>query len=88
MTKKELFLKVQESGDAVVSYRSVNSKKLKYNVVTTDFYNEYIKTKTLKVTDDDDTLLVFSWDSDSFKLLKPALVTSVVPLSNMLKNER
>jgi len=86
VTKPELLSKIKECEDAIVSYRSSVSQKLKYNVVTLNFYNDYIQSKTLKVTEEDDTLLVFSWDSDSFKLLKVDSVTTVVPLSSYLKN--
>mgnify|MGYP003312359421 CR=1 FL=1 len=37
MKKEELASLVTEYGDAVITYRSENSKKLKYNVCTLDF---------------------------------------------------
>lgn len=86
MTKEELSTKILSCDDAVVTYRSINSSKLKYNVVTLDFKPKYIQQKTLKAVEDDDTLLVFCWDTDSFKLLKPETVTSVVPISYHLRN--
>ena len=42
MTNKEFINAVTECGDAVITYRSTNSRKLKYNVCTLDFNNKYI----------------------------------------------
>ena len=86
MTKKELKSKVLECGDAVVTYRSENSKKLKYNVLTLDFDNKYIGTKKNKSREDIDTVLFFCWDTDTFRLLKAKNVVSIVPLSVVLKS--
>lgn len=85
MTKDELINKVRESGDATITYRSLESKKLKYNVCTLDFSNDYIQTKSNRAKETDDTVLMFCWDSDSFRLIRPSTVTSVVPLSASLK---
>ena len=86
MKKEELAQLVNEYGDAVITYRSENSKKLKYNVCTLDFSTPYIQQKKNRAKESDKTLLLFCWDTDSFRLLKPANVTSVVPLSSILKN--
>lgn len=85
MTKDELIYAVKEYGDATITYRSQESKKLKYNVCTLDFSNEYIQTKSNRARETEDTVLLFCWDSDSFRLIRPVSVTSVVPLSNSLK---
>ena len=45
MKKEELKAKLEEAGDAVITYRSQNSRKLKYNVCTSDFSTEYIRQK-------------------------------------------
>ena len=45
MKKEELKAKLEEAGDAVITYRSQNSRKLKYNVCTADFSTEYIRQK-------------------------------------------
>ena len=66
--------------------RSENSKKLKDNVCTLDFSTPYIQTKTNRAKGSDRTLLLFCWDTDSYRLLKPENVTSVVPLSSILRN--
>ncbi len=86
MKKEELRQLVAEYGDAVITYRSENSNKLKYNVCTLDFSTPYIQQKKNRAKESDNTLLLFCWDTDSFRLLKPLNVTSVVPLSSVLKN--
>ena len=44
--KKEDFIKnVDDAGDAIITYRSQNSRRLKYNVCTMDFDNKYIQSK-------------------------------------------
>ena len=87
MKKEELATLVDDYGDAVITYRSENSNKLKYNVCTLDFSTPYIQNKKNRAKESDKTLLLFCWDTDSFRLLKPKNVTSVVPLSSVLKNE-
>lgn len=86
MKKQELAQVVEDYGDAVITYRSENSKKLKYNVCTLDFSTPYIQQKKNRATESEDTLLLFCWDTDSYRLIKPKNVTSVVPLSSVLKN--
>lgn len=86
MKKEELARLVNEYGDAVITYRSENSNKLKYNVCTLDFSTPYIQQKKNRAKESEQTLLLFCWDTDSFRLLKPQSVTSVVPLSSVLKN--
>jgi len=84
--KEELAQLVNEYGDAVITYRSENSNKLKYNVCTLDFSTPYIQEKKNRAKESQGTLLLFCWDTDSFRLLKPSNVTSVVPLSSVLRN--
>ena len=88
MKKEDLAKLVTDYGDAIITYRSENSKKLKYNVCTIDFSTPYIQTKKNRAKESDRTLLLFGWDTDSYRLLKPDNVTSVVPLSSVLKNEK
>ena len=87
MKKQELTALVTEYGDAIITYRSENSKKLKYNVCTLDFSTPYIQSKKNRAKETSDTLLLFCWDTDSYRLLKPFNVTSVIPLSSVLKND-
>jgi len=84
--KEELARLVDEYGDAVITFRSENSNKLKYNVCTLDFSTPYIQQKKNRAKESEQTLLLFCWDTDSFRLLKPQNVTSVVPLASVLKN--
>lgn len=86
MKKEELAELVTEYGDAIITYRSENSNKLKYNVCTIDFSTKYIASKKNRAIEGEDTLLLFCWDTDSYRLLKPKNVTSVVPLSSILRN--
>ena len=86
MKKDEVAKLVDEYGDAIITYRSENSKKLKYNVCTLDFSTHYIACKKSRAKETADTLLFFCWDTDSYRLLRPESVTSVVPLSSILKN--
>ena len=86
MKKEELRQSVDEYGDAIITYRSEKSNKLKYNVCTLDFGTPYIQQKKNRAKESEETLLLFCWDTDSFRLLKPKNVTSVVPLSSVLKN--
>jgi len=84
--KEDLSNLVRDYGDAVITYRSENSNKLKYNVCTLDFSTPYIQGKNSRAKEDKTTLLLFCWDTDSYRLLKPSTVTSVVPLASVLKN--
>ncbi len=88
MTKDEFKKNVENCGDAIITYRSINSQKLKYNVCTLDFDNKYIQSKKNRAKETGDTVLLFCWDTDSYRLLKPKNVTSIVPLSAILKNKR
>ena len=87
MKKQELINLVEEYGDAIITYRSEQSRKLKYNVCTLDFSTPYIQKKKNRAKESEETLLFFCWDTDSYRLLRPANVSSVVPLSSVLKNE-
>lgn len=79
---------VNEYEDAVITYRSTNSKKLKYNVCTLNFNNKYIQSKKNRAAESGDTVLLFCWDTDSYRLLKPSNVTNVVPLQSILRKKR
>jgi hypothetical protein len=85
MTKDEAINLIKEYGDATITYRSQESKKLKYNVCTLDFSTDYIQEKSNRARETDDTVLLFCWDADAFRLIRPESITSIVPLSNSLK---
>lgn len=88
MKKEELRSLVEAYGDAIITYRSEQSKKLKYNVCTLDFSTPYIKEKKTRTKESKDTLLFFCWDTDSYRLLKPKNVTTIIPLASILKNDK
>ena len=58
MKKEELARLVDEYGDAVITYRSENSNKLKYNVCTLDFSTPYIQQKKNRAKETEQTLLL------------------------------
>lgn len=86
MRKSELISKIQEAGDAIVTYRSRNSRKLKYNVVTLNFDTPYIRTKRNFSKETSDEVLTFCWDKDAFRLLDARYILTVQPLAQVLKN--
>jgi hypothetical protein len=88
VTREEFTKAVMECGDAVITYKSTNSRKLKYNVCTLDFSTPYIQKKRNRARPTRDTVLLWCWDTDSYRLLRPDNVTSIVPLSKILRNER
>ena len=85
MTKEEVISLVRDAGEAIINYRSAESNKLKYNVCTLDFDNPYIQGKQNRAKETDDTILMFCWDVDAYRLIKAPNVTSVVPMNNALK---
>jgi|TARA_R110001592_G_scaffold88415_8_gene260429 hypothetical protein len=87
MEKGEFKKRMEEAGDAVVTYRSQNSRKLKYNVCTIDFSTEYIKSKRNRAKEGQHTVLLFCWDTDSYRILVPRNVTSIVPLNRVIRND-
>ena len=88
MKKDEFIRQVTEAGDTVITYRSQNSRRLKYNVCTLDFDNKYIQSKRNRAKPTQRQVLLFCWDTDSYRLLQPENVTSIVPLNKILKNDR
>ena len=88
MKKDEFIRTVSDCGDAIITYRSTNSRKLKYNVCTLDFDNKYIQSKKNRAKETFDSVLLFCWDTDSYRLLQPKNVTSIQPLSSILRNKR
>ena len=86
--KKDDFTKiVNDAGDAIITYRSQNSRRLKYNVCTMDFDNKYIQSKKNRARPNNSQVLLFCWDTDSYRILVPENVTSIVPLNKVIKNE-
>ena len=88
MRKDEFIRQVDKCGDAIITYRSQNSRRLKYNVCTLNFDNKYIQSKRNRARPNEKQVLLFCWDTDSYRLLQPENVTSIVPLQAILKNDR
>jgi len=84
--KEELRRIVEEAGDAIITYRSQNSNKLKYNTCTLDFTTPHIAAKINRAKETFDTLMFFCWDTDSYRLLQPENVVKIEPLSDILRN--
>tara|TARA_R100001460_G_scaffold85861_1_gene127198 strand:- start:53 stop:328 length:276 start_codon:yes stop_codon:yes gene_type:complete len=87
MTKDDFKKRVSDAGDCVITYRSKNSKKLKYNICTIDFSTPYIAGKKNRAKESADTVLLFCWDTDSYRLLMPKNVTNITPMNRIIKNE-
>ena len=87
MKKLEFEKKLDDAGDAVITYRSQNSRKLKYNVCTRDFSTAYIKGKKNRAKEGQHTSLLFCWDTDSYIILVPENVTSIIPLNRVIRND-
>jgi len=88
MRKDDFTDNVKKCGDAIITYRSQNSRRLKYNVCTMDFDNRYIQSKRNRARPNQHQVLLFCWDTDSYRLLIPENVTSIVPLQAILRNNR
>jgi len=88
MTKEEFIELVQAYGDATITYRSSESNKVKYNVCTLDFSTPYIQNKPNRAIETEDTVLLFCWDTDTYRLLKPSKTTSIHPLSHSLRERK
>ena len=87
MKKQDFERKLDDAGDAIITYRSQNSRKLKYNVCTRDFSTQYIKGKKNRAKEGQHTVLLFCWDTDSYRILVPENVTSIVPLNRVIRND-
>jgi hypothetical protein len=88
MRKDEFIRQVDKCGDAIITYRSQNSRRLKYNVCTLNFDNKYIQSKRNRARPNEKQVLLFCWDTDTYRLLMPENVTSIIPLQAILKNDR
>ena len=87
MRKDEFITQVEKCGDAIITYRSQNSRRLKYNVCTLDFDNKYIQSKRNRARPTDKQVLLFCWDTDSYRILVPENVTSIIPLNRVIRND-
>ena len=58
MKKDEFRDSVENCGDAVITYKSTVSRKIKYNVCTLDFNNKYIQNKKNRAREAIDKVLL------------------------------
>lgn len=89
MNREQFVRELMEAGDAVINY--INSKgKEKYVVATLDLSTPYIALKgkcRRSSPEEEDRVIIFSWDEDKFKFMDYKTVTSIVPLASILQNE-
>jgi len=69
MKKEDFVRKLDDAGDAIVTYRSQNSRRLKYNVCTSDFDNKYIQSKRNRAKPNNKQVLFFRAISISYREL-------------------
>ena len=48
---------------------------------------KYIKEKKNRAKENDRTVLLFCWDTDSYRLLMPENETNITPMNRIIKNE-
>lgn len=93
MKYTNFIFQMDRAGDACVHYLTANSKREKYVVGTLDLSTAYIAAKlgkltNLKVPDETEapegSCLMFCWDTDSFRVINIAQVTSVTPLNELI----
>lgn len=88
MTEKDFLAQMKQAGDALITFRSAVSKKMKYHMGTLDLTTKYItknpKPKTYK---NNKRILIWAWDVDAYKFIDPKSVVEIRPLSTILNNE-
>ena len=88
MQKAEFIKKMRDYDMAVVHFISPISKKEKFNIATLDFDNPYIRSKSRVARIEKGKLLMFCYDTDSFKQIDPKAVVRVVPFSQEMERAR
>lgn len=87
MEKSKFIKQMTEYGDAVVTYTSPVSRKSKYVVATTDFMSsphiQRRKQPSKRVTEGN-SLLLFCWDTDTFKHIDIDSVERIEPLNRII----
>ncbi len=82
---------MNEGGDCYINYISPVSKKQKYHVGTTNFSvatSPYIANKLKNYSlprMDENQVLVFCYDMDSFKPVDTSLVISILPTNKVIR---
>jgi hypothetical protein len=84
MNKKTFIAHMEGANDACIIHKSPVSNRTKYNICTMNFDNEYICSKTNKLTKRESNILLFCWDTDSYKQLDPTRIKNVIPLNTIM----
>lgn len=87
MHKQEFIRRMNIAGDACVTFTAAKSGKPRYTIATTELTTAYIADKLQRVSNlevSPDTILVFCWDTDSFKSIDPRRVTKIEPLNTIM----
>jgi hypothetical protein len=93
MDKSDFIKQMKRHSDAYITYISPVSKKEKFNVGTLDFDNPYIKAKpSARITPvskgSEKRILVFCWDTDSFKQIDYRAVIKIEPMSQVIERTK
>jgi hypothetical protein len=93
MDKSDFISQMNKHADAYITYISPISKKEKFNVGTLNFSTPYIKSKPpvriSKVSKPDEKrILVFCWDTDSFKQFDYKAVIKIEPLNQVMERAK
>ena len=83
MEKNRVLALIGQAGDAIVSIR----KEPEAVAVTIDFKNKYIRSKGKRPwPGKSGKVVVFSWTDNRYRLLEPADIQKITPLSTILRN--
>jgi hypothetical protein len=89
MNKEKFIELMRQYGDAYVTYVSPNSRKEKFNVGTLELEdNPYIESKPMTLPVDPEKVIMFCWDTDSYRQIDPSTVIRVDSLSAELEKAR
>lgn len=90
-TKQEFIKQMEIVDDGCIHFKSAVSGKEKYTMGTLNFETKYVRDKLSNLKTNkpksDDCVLIFSWDTDSFKQIDPTSVIKIEPLSSILQND-
>lgn len=83
MTKNKALALLGQSGDAIVSL----NKATEHIAATIDFKNRYIKGRGKRPwPGKSGKIVVFSWTDNRYRLIDPAEINKITPLSSILRN--
>lgn len=87
MDKKTFMSRMDGANDACITYKSPISNRTKYSICTMNFDNDYIQSMSNKLTRREDNVLLFCWDSNSYRQLDPTRIKSVTPLEKVMERK-